>query len=106
MRKNLTPARAAKVMGIDVMLAARAGRMADVVARTDAEAGTRLLQIRPLRLMRAWALSSLAPDENRAEVQLLLDGAKPIASGELRGIARHWPEFGAFLVANGLGDAT
>jgi hypothetical protein len=107
LRTRLTSARAESgLLLFDAILSARTGRMADVVARTGTVAATRQLQAKLLRILRAWALDATAPEASRDEVRLLIEGARPIAPGELGYIALHWPELKAFLVAHGLGEAT
>jgi hypothetical protein len=39
-------------------------------------------------------------------VRTLLDGTRPVAPGELRYLTAEWPELRAFLVENGLSEAT
>jgi hypothetical protein len=105
-RSQMTGARAeATLLMLDSLLAARAGRFADVVALTGTSGATRRLQLRLLRLVRAWALAMTAPEATRDEVRTLIDGAKPIAPGDLYYVAAHWPELRAFLVEQGLGAA-
>jgi hypothetical protein len=103
-RSAMSGARAAATMLVhDTVLAARAGRFSDVVAVTGTSDAMSKLQLRLPRLLRAWALTTTGGD--REEVRVLLDGAKPIGRGELNYVAKHWPEFRAFLVDNGFADA-
>jgi hypothetical protein len=101
----MTAARASAVMLVpDVALAARSGRFADVVAMSGTTESMRKLTNKLLRVLRAWALTETAPDST--EIRTLLDGTKPVAPGELRYITNYWPELQAFLVLNGLSEAT
>jgi len=103
-RSQMTAARAAATMLLhDTVLAARAGRFTDVVALTGTNDAMARLQLKLLRLMRAWALSATSGSAD--DVRVLVDGARPFAPGELRYVTSHWPEFRAFLVAQGLGEA-
>jgi hypothetical protein len=88
----------------DVTLAARSGRFADVVAMSGTTEAMRKLTNKLLRVLRAWALTEITPDS--AEIRTLLDGTRPVAPGELRYITNYWPELQAFLVLNGLSEAT
>jgi hypothetical protein len=96
---------AASMLLHDAVLAARAGRVADVVALTGTTEATPRLQNKLLRVLRAWALVVTAAEASREEVRLLVDGAKPVAPGELRYAAAYWPELRMFLVENGLVEA-
>src|SRR5262249_41730442 len=82
-RSLMTGARAAATMLVhDSVLAARAGRFADVVALTGTVEASARLQNKLLRVLRAWALQVTAPETSREDVRVLLDGAKPAAPGE------------------------
>jgi hypothetical protein len=103
-RSLMTAARAAATMLThDAVIAARAGRFADVVALTGTSDAVARLQLKLLRLLRAWALTNTGGSAD--DVRVLVDGARPVTAGELRYVTAHWPEFRTFLVAQGLGEA-
>jgi hypothetical protein len=103
-RASMTAARAQATLLIqDTMIAARSGNFADVVALTGTTAANVKLQLKLMRILRAWALTKTngAADE----IRTLLEGAKPLVRGELRYLSTHWPELKQFLDENGFSEA-
>ncbi len=107
-RLRMTAATAqASLFVLDALVAARSGKLAEVVALTGTSAASSRLQLRMLRLLRAYALFESVPvsDARDEEIRLLVDGAKPVGAGELYYLVAHWPELERFLSTRGFGAA-
>jgi hypothetical protein len=106
-RLKMTAAHAeATLFAVDVMVAAHAGRFVDVVAMTGTSAASPRLQVKLLRVLRAWGLRITAPEASAAEVSSLLAGVRPVVPGELRYVTAHWAELRTFLIEEGLSEIT
>jgi hypothetical protein len=87
----------------EVLLGARAGRWADVLAWTGTSSARRRMSIKAVRILRAWALVATGAPAAE-EVRSLLEGVRPAEPGELHHLAVHWPALREFLQAHGLSD--
>lgn len=104
----ISDAKRGALLMADVILALRTGRARDALAMMDAgwaaaEGVLSPIQIRTLRLLKAFALEHTPPGPPRdAEVQRLLAGIAPHPPGAFDYVATNWPEFGRFLAAHGI----
>jgi hypothetical protein len=105
-RLNMSTAASMELLAVDALIAARAGRFTDVVAWTGTMAARRSLNIKQLRVLRAWALRVTAPTTTGEEVNTLLAGLRPVTPGELGHVTAYWPELRTFLIEEGFADAT
>lgn len=106
-RQRMSAARAESSLFIlDLVIAARSGKLAEVLSATSTVDGARRLQNRIARILRAHALDAEPASDARAdEIRVLLDGARPVAAGELWHFTAEWPQLDAFLRARGFADA-
>lgn len=106
-RAHVSAARRGLLTPLDAALAARRGAHEEVVALTAvgwsaAEGVLGSVQMRGLRLLRAFALGQLPPTAERAdEARSLVEGARPSQHGEFDHLCGEWPAFRAFLVEHG-----
>lgn len=101
---SAAPSKRGSLMVLDAIVACRRGRFADAASQIEhdwnlAEGGLNAAQLRSLRLMRAFALENSGGDA--AEIDRIVEGAKPFRQGEQDYLAGSWPEFRAFLVKRG-----
>ncbi|MBE7465268.1 MAG: hypothetical protein HS116_17455 [Planctomycetes bacterium] len=105
----VTPNNRHMLFETDIVLKLRAGQDAAALEQlaqdwTGAETQLYVAQLKPLRVLWAFALSRQAPGAERdARIADLLAGARPMRAGELAYMGARWPEFEAFLREQGLG---